>query len=55
LDRSFRENEQYITEELKRQSSSEPSEFVPVQKNIAAIDEEISRLLYGLKGTFALT
>jgi hypothetical protein len=25
---------------------------VPVQKRIASIDEEISRLLYGLKGTF---
>jgi hypothetical protein len=37
---------------LKRQNSNEPSEFLPVQKHIAAIDEEISRLLYGLKGTF---
>jgi uncharacterized protein involved in exopolysaccharide biosynthesis len=55
LDRAFKESEQLIAEELRRQRNSEPAEFVAVQKHIATIDEEINRLLYGLRGTFTLT
>jgi uncharacterized protein involved in exopolysaccharide biosynthesis len=51
LDRAFKESEQLITEELRRQRSSDAIEFAPVQKQIAAIDEEIGRLLHGLRGT----
>ena len=55
LEKAFRDNERYITEELRRHNSTEPQEFVPVHRKIAEIDEDINRLLYGLKGTCALT
>lgn len=51
LDKAFKDTEREITEELRRQGSSEPAEFIPVHKRIASIDEDINRLLYGLKGT----
>lgn len=55
LERSFRENEQSIMEELRRQGSTEPAEFIPVHKKIANIDEELMRLLHGLNGKYLLT
>lgn len=54
LDRAFKENEKLITEELKRVGNVDPPEFVPVHKKISSIDEDINRLLYGLKGNFIL-
>ena len=52
LEKAFRDNERYITEELKRQNSTEPQQFIPVHRKIAEIDEDINRLLYGLKGIY---
>ena len=38
-----------MTEELKRQSDLSPQQFVPVHRRIAEIDEDLNRLIYGLK------
>lgn len=51
LDSAFRDSERLIADELRSHSNGDPNNFAAVHQRIADIDDEISRLLNGLKGS----